>query len=782
MREVPNVMTARWYSGLYVGDAKPMARVTVHKPNIELFNTQENLFASLMFGGGGTPKELPNVKSVSWERGIDQDVASCTIEFYNVAPLPIGQTPRPDELDQPGYYTYNRGATPYSSRWGHTENEWAKLLMPDNILRTFEGYGFDADVVPEYDPNLVQTGVWMIDEVDITAAGTITVTCRDTGRMLLDHISFPPVTPFESGFKTKDLPLGAYAYPVLFRGENTEPYSFTEEVPQGPQRLGMSYRTSSNFPYSGHGAQRGHFPRQAFDESDKSYFLSVGNARPDQGYSYEWVEGSIKKQRVRRVRFKSLYAPHTAYLSLYADGRYVGGSRISYDPNHPVSAPNGADINYVQARQVSGTGWTEFDLGDGYENVTRVRVTLGALFNSRIGPFPYRAGVRRFEAYGGATSRMETTTVTFEDKNYDDYTDIVKLFCAWGGFYWPRRVVHMVGEVPGDAFYMTSEALVRERIQDIRANRGLPPDPESDEIWVQRIWFNGSHTIGQARTDIDAKANKEGAEELLTDGGKRWWPFARDDRAMTIKFGRVWGDFQLSGTYGPAPLTEDIFDKKPLMDGIAYVRDILGYIFHIDELGGAVFRPPNIYNIGNLFRSGGPSSGTRTKQMVTIDETQILMDVGTKLTSANIRERTFVSNADGTVGGMAKGWNPNPIGMRRMGGWSDQGFETNAEALTMAETIALAQLFTYRTDQITIPGYPGIQIDDQVRIFERVTSEGYVHYIKGLSSSLDLESGQYTYSLDTHWLGESPFKKWAFDPKQLSKETQDYLANLYREG
>lgn len=1022
------MMTARWYSGQYVGDAKPMARVTVHKPNVRLHKTAENLFANLAFGGGGTPKELPNVKSVSWNRNVDQDVASCTIEFYNTAPLPLGETPSAD-LDQPGYYTYNRGNTPYSGRWGHQANEWANLLMPDNILRTFEGYGFDGNVTPENDPNLVQMGVWMIDEVDLSAGGIISVTCRDAGRMLLDHISFPPVTPFESGFRTKDMPLGAYAYPVMFRGENTEPYSFDTVVPMGPQRLGFTYRTSSNFPYFGHGTVHGHSPRDGFDSNDNTWWLSVGNARPDQGYSFEWLEGNIKKQRVRRVRFKSRYAGHTAYLSLHVEGKgYIGSRRVPYDPNHPVSAPNGADVQYVQARQVTGTGWTEFDLGDGYANVTRVRVAFGGLQNSGLGPFPFRAGIRRFEVYGGAVSRTETTTVTFEDKNYDDYCadeqteiltkrgwlrwDEVRVgdeslainpatgVAGWQAIesvyrkHWDERPmismesqVHsslttpdhrwLIADQAGRRHWRTTETLRTGHRIPVAAPVELPIAAKYEDDFVELVawfwtegWVSGEHgnaciaqsevanpvhtariraalmrlfgepgrmlrgrgamwnesrrkdgvvtfrlskpvkdallevapgkvvapsfltslTASQLELFIERSIDADGwrttkgrvglsqrderrarsfemalalagrpsrtrrsadgmwqvtllrhvvtmpqsaqveevsysghvwcptlkhsnwlarrngsvyftgntdivklfcawggfywprnAVEKLTDGSTRPWNFQRDDSAMTIKRGRVWGDFQLSGTYGPAPLTEDIFDKKPLMDGIAYVRDILGYIFHVDEHGGVVFRPPNIYNVGNTFRTLGPLSGERTKQMVAIDERQLLMDISTRLTSANIRERTFISNADGTVGGMAKGWNPNYIGMRRMGGWTDQGFESDAEARRMAETIALRQLFTYRTDTVTIPGYPGIQIDDQVRIFERVTSEGYIHYVKGIQSDLDLESGNYTYGLDTHWLGESPFRQWAFDPRQLSRETQEYLANLYRE-
>lgn len=95
----------------------------------------------------------------------------------------------------------------------------------------------------------------------------------------------------------------------------------------------------------------------------------------------------------------------------------------------------------------------------------------------------------------------------------------------------------------------------------------------------------------------------------------------------------------------------------------------------------------------------------------------------------------------------------------------------------MADMIALRQLFTYRTDSATIPGYPRIQIDDQILLTEEVTGEGYLHYVTGISSTNDLETGAWKYELDTHWLGSDPEGEWAFDPDlSFAPTTRTYLA------
>lgn len=67
--------------------------------------------------------------------------------------------------------------------------------------------------------------------------------------------------------------------------------------------------------------------------------------------------------------------------------------------------------------------------------------------------------------------------------------------------------VFQTGPAPDDPNY-TTESQIRGRIADIRANRGLPPDPASDNIWVERI-LSGRATIGDARTAISEKASQQ---------------------------------------------------------------------------------------------------------------------------------------------------------------------------------------------------------------------------------------------------------------------------------
>jgi hypothetical protein len=1009
VRIVPDAMTQRWYSGEYVGDAKPMVRVTVHRPHIELFRLPVNVFASMMFGAGSNPRELPNVKSVSWNRNVDQDIATCTIEFYNTEPLPLGQVPVNDDLDLPGHYTWSHGKTLFSSRWGHMPNEWANMLMPDNILRTFEGYGFNPDVIPEYDENLIQTGVWMIDDVDINAQGTIVCTCRDVGRLLLDHIAFPPVVPFEAGVYTSEHPEGLYGYPVDFVGTNPDwligsvdgdnidflrtkyPGVSDEEVYRqrvaqirenrnlpddpvsnqvwvdrimagthtlGDARTAITAKGNENANYADYCVdeeteiltRRGWLRWDEVREGDEALAMN-----PDTGIAdWQVIESVYRKYWDARPMIamesqlhSSLTTPDHRWLVTDQAGRRLWRTTETLKTGHriplaaPVTLPEQAKyeddfvelvawfwtegwvsgphgnacvaqsetVNPIHTARIRacltrlfgssgkmmrgrGAMWNETHRQDG---VVTFRLSkpvkdallevapnkvvspefLTALTASQLELFIERSidadGWRTTQGRIGISQRDEQMARSFEmalalsgrpfrtrlDYNgmwsinllrhavtlpqsatvenvtysghvwcptlkhsnwfarrkgttyFTGNTDIVKLFLAWGGFYWPREIAFQVGDAPGDVNWMGSAELVRTRVAQIRANRGLNPDPASDAIWVQRIFYAKTHSIGDARNAIDFKASNQGAEEILTDGFKRWWPMSQtysgsDDKAMTIEIGRVWGDFQQTGTSGVARLPADLFDKKPLMDCIAYVRDIVGFIFHIDELGGAVFKPPNIYSVGNMIRtigfdttlSGGvpssyedPAYGTRNhsgyfskNEMVVIDETQILMDVTSHMTSRNIRERTFVATPDGNIGHMTTGWNPNPIGFRRIGGWTDQHFKSNTEARVMADTIAMRQVFTFRTDNIVIPGYPRIQIDDQVRVFERVTSEGYIHYVKGIQSSIDLSSGEYTYNLETHWLGEVPFARWAIDPNQMAAETQEYLQKLFWPG
>ena len=609
--------------------------------------------------------------------------------LYNTEPLPLGSSPsKAGDFDRPGWYTYNRGATVIGrGRWGYGENGWKEVLIPNRVLRTYQGYGFDDSECPDSDPNLSLTGTWLIDEVDMTSPNnTITLTCRDFAKILLEEIVFPPVIPLAQ-------------YPLAW-----ESYHTTSGAPSSKwTELRLRWDDDSNTPWYGRGSVLyGHKGSHAFDERAASYWLSVGNADPVADYAFEWVQGRVPNTDIQGVRFTPWAGNYVVYVSVYANGAWQGSDYIPYNPFAAPAAPNHANIKYVKQTTCGWEAEQSIDLGRVYHHVTKLRLTFHRLAYNPHAPYHYRAGVRSFVALRHAKATPRKVG------NYGDYTDIVKYFCGVGGFYWPPQ-----------AFRRTCDG--------------------------------EGHTFSYTRSD------------------------------PVVGVGRIWGDFELTRTSGPIKIPHSQFDKQPLMSAIQYVRDIVGYTFFIDEAGGAVFRAPNIWSVGNYVR---PDSHTaaRTKYVPTLDEKVTIRELSAKLSDREFRRRTFVANLGGNKAALARLTselaNEMDIGIERVDIISDQHFETKAECQKMADLVQLRRLFTYRRDSITITGNPYLQPDDQVRIIERVTGETYVHRIVSISSAWDNDQGEYTMNLETHWLGEHPFNKWAFSWKQMAKETQQYFRYL----
>ena len=70
----------------------------------------------------------------------------------------------------------------------------------------------------------------------------------------------------------------------------------------------------------------------------------------------------------------------------------------------------------------------------------------------------------------------------------------------------------------------------------------------------------------------------------------------------------------------------------------------------------------------------------------------------------------------------------------------------------MAEMIALHIGFQERIGQVSCLAAPFLEVGDQVRIYERQTSEVNVHLVKSINFTHDLDSGAYNMSLTTNWL------------------------------
>lgn len=717
MRTVSTATTDAWKAAYKGGTTRPMIRATIEKLQVGLVNYDmtkvkqtssggvtrslprdtQGSFASAQFCWGNIPVELPNVAALKWSRGVDSDIASATLTLWNTEPLPLGTAPTDGyDFDMPGYFSPQRGATTASTtRWGQTTNGWQNLIAPDRVIRTFEGYGYDSSQPPSKDSHLYPSGVWLIDDVTFSATGMITVEMRDIGRMLMEHISFPPVVPQDE-------------YPLNFDWYHSvknplKPVTTTGWFRPTYETSDVVYYNKAGYAGTGGGGVNGHYGRYAFDGDRSTYWMSLNNGIT---HGHAYVQGKFSSRPVGAIKIKPWNGSYRAFISVMSNGKWMGGHNV---PTHDGDLDTNMDIPFVLHVQVRKNTETVVKLPRAFPNVTRIRVSL--CHDGTYGGDGQHDGIYDIQVSGGVTHYVDGGTHIEGDVG--DYTDVVKWFLAWGGFFWTKTV----------------------------------------------------------NTQLNRYTHSDGTQSVIT-------PLASDPM---FPQGAIWGDLERAGVAGKVTLTVDLFDKKPLMDCIAYIRDILGFNFWIDETGGAIWRSPNVWTVGNYLTpvSGGPNTG-RTSTIIDIIDNETITDMSVKMSSRNVRERVFVGSSTGQYGGVASGifnpiTGPYETGMRRISGWTDQNFSTAAECQIMADLIVVRQMFSYRTNTITIPGNPAIQIDDQVRVYERTTAETYLHYVKGITSENDLTTGKWTYSLDSHWLGEQPFQKWVFDPKKLAKETQVYL-------
>ena len=747
MRIVPNSMTRSWKDQGKTGDQRPTVRATIQKAQVHQFDYdtawatggtfdfdrhRKGTFTSILFGDASPVKEIRNIRSYTWTRSVDQDVATCQLTLLNTDLIPIGNSDEhqvdDDAFDMPGYFTYNRGQTSISAnKWGYDdETGWTDMYVPDRLVKTYEGYSFDDNYRPEDDPHLMQSGTWLIDKVTYNTEGDIVLQMRDIGRLLLDQIVFPPVIPneeyplswskvFEQRVDSRDAQGGHWSGQRL---KGTASSSNDKYIGRGLTNKPYKHYVGPDGSFQGHHAR--HVLENDPIDPDEDYqpnrWISTGQESKN---SMVWWQVDLDTPaNVAAVRVHQAGGPYRMFVSLKGPDGWYGRKEIPYEvTTEGVNIQ--ADIPFVASAIADRTFAFDIILKRKYPDVRAVRITLTHLWDGKVGEYPWRAGLKDVRLYTGDISSLEFTKGTKLKivGNYFDYTDIVKWIVAWGGWYWPPQ-----------------------------------------------------------GTDMDFMNTRGGADE----DNRVFYHYLHHDNVLPK--GRVWGDFMQSGTHGEADLTVDLFDKKPLSDVINYVRDILGFLFFVDETGGIIWRMPNIGladnpKLGNYVSPGrhGQYNRTRTSDIVTIDDEETLIGYSTDLSSENLRERIFVANSLGKVGTVIKGPVPYYTGIRRVAGWTDQHFETKRETRVMADMIAARQMFEFRRGHIRIPGYPAIQIDDQIRVFERVTNETFYHYVMGITCTLDMESGEYLYEMDTHWLGERPSDAWVVKVNELDNATQVYL-------
>lgn len=735
MKVITPETEARWKSAVHGGDARPTVRATIESGRVRStpYNTnaapggdydrvrnRKGRFRNINFGATQV-REVRNLRRIEWGRSVDQDITECTLTILNSDLTPIGDhtSTNGDDFELPGLFTYNRGEEAISSdRWGYTEETgWRGQMVPDRLVRTYEGYGCDPEVAPGNDPNLYQSGTWLIDTAKYDSNGDIVLQMRDLARLFVDHIAFKPIVPHD------DYPLHWSKIQSVMLPRR--------DVNGGEWKQPGGACTSSNMKYVGHdvdpdggipyvsptGRVLGHAARHGYSNNDDNYWMSTGQTSYDDKVYWEIRFNKVQRE-VGAVRMRTMLGPYRVYISVQnSSGKWLGRQEIPYDVTTGDIDLN-ADIPYVKAVTAERTAAFDVVFPKVYRDVRRIRLTFTRLRRplglGLVTKYNWRASLRNFVVYR-ATRRgnigFGQGEVLTPVGNYADYSDIIKWVGAWAGFWWPDR---------------NENFLVRE-----------------------------------------------------TGGEKVYYPYPSPDHV--IPRGRIWGSFQKTGTSGLADLTPDLFDKQPLLDVINYVREVTGFSFWIDESGGIVWRMPNLFYAGNYLsphHNADHRKPMRTDEYITVDENETLLSYSTTLSSRNLRERVFVANSTGKFGIAVKGFNPYPTGLMRVAGWTDQHWASQRECRVAADMIVARQMFDYRRSQMTIPGNPAIQIDDQIRIFERVTNETYYHYVLGISNTLDMDEGTWNYTLETHWLGPDLDEAFVVDVDKLDDVTKSYLNTI----
>lgn len=760
-----------WTAGNFAEPNKPVTRAVITKSVLRKYGP----WRSLVFGQSQPLYEIPNIKTVTLDSRHQSDAATMTMTILNqveadpllnldephagdiIPPGGPGTVPTRRELKDlahPGFYSFRRGITPSSmEKWGHgVDPIWVDMFIPNRVIRTFQGYGSDGAIDAWNDTKLTLTGTWLIDSVNYDTKGIITITCRDAAKLLIEQRLYPPIVPvaqYPIDFCATEVVTTSETYEVIEEegqeaivGTDVAHHMSTTAQPGSTPR-GVRAWDSSSAPWYGYNVGvYGHKASHAFDGDGSTYWLSVGNSGPNKVWSFEWIGAETRGEPIRQVRFRPKIGGYVCYVAVKEDGKWQGSNRVPYGKNSEPAFPNGSDKLYVKKVNIPrNENWVNIDLGRTY-NADQVWLIFTNLANFNIGTYPYRAGVIEMEVMGFTPGKEEVVKEEERDVetiipgNITDYTDMVKVLAAWAGFYWP---------------YGTSDPILR--------------------FWEEDL--------------IDS------SQDPILDG-------------IEGDGGRVWGDFFYSGAFPvePACIPSSFFDNKSVMDAINAIKEILGFIVYVDAGGALVWRMPNIWRTGNFITGKGYIGVDSVRD---VSETQVILDYGVTIDDANLRSEIIVVAKDpafhtaiqpGYVVGETTEGNADPSGaipnavepegdLALLGGQDrillvpDYPFISQEEVEKFAYLISLWIHWSYRKGKFRIPGNAAFEPDDQVRIFERITSESYIHYIQGVRSAMDLDAGTWFLDIDTHWLGNGPDATWVINTyRDMPPALYEYLVSV----
>ena len=788
-------------SGEMVGKDRPVGRVTWSKTHVSASHSDHPGVGQVRYlakGAHEVQDEIYNVRSISIDRSIGQDAATCTIVIWNNSTT-SSQPEGIDTAGQRGHLTPGRGVrshspqtsiyadengTRYPTSWQYPVNPlYHDAFIPNTVIRTFQGYGSDnfdlqgndiyvhdptssGYVMPKDDTQLYPTGVWLIDKVTFNATDdTMTLDCRDFAKLLIEQVVYPPMIPLPR-------------FPLVYQPAHAAT-GHREQIGANV----ATFASSSVDKKSGKNAAiLGHRGSHAFDARPDTFWLSNTNTSRN---NVEWLQAHTHG-KINEISLATWGGQYVVYVSVYENNRWQGSLHST--------VPTDNDIDQGGFFYVITSGDTLWDLAGRYYGDNFLWPVIAKANNNIIKDphwiypgqrikIPYVAGTSSSPPHGNGIGAsvpyVARATVPASGKV------TIRLPRTFNAKYVRVTFTHLVAPH------------FRAGVRTMHARNHI------------KSTYNPG-TVNKAGFIQDWS---EPIKELLAWGGFTW-PNATPNKAdpmlgrnsVTGEPLRVWGDFERLGAGPIVPTPADYFLAKSFMEAIRQIVDFIGGIFYVDEMAGAQFRLPNIWSGGNFIDdASAPSSlGARiASHPIEFHEDANLVTYQMVLSDESVRSEILVVGGYPTTaskpaaGGYTLGFNKTTgtysaidftdvlAGQYRLmavPGESTKLFFTERECQRMAELTALFILFSYRQGSLSAPCHPGLQLDDQVRIFERTTSESNVHYVTAIKTSQDLEAGSYTMDVTTHWLGNDPNTDWFVNKTVLTPAVKSLPAILKRLG
>lgn len=555
MRFVPSIFER--ISGQFVGDDnKSNGRVTV-EPLWNL-NMTPPIYGGSVRGpfrwwqdkaDSGVEWEVPNIKSITWDRSEDHDIASCTITLFNMWHEPNEEVQElAGQLGKPGYFWPKRGLE--LNRWNQIGGKgafrkdgfwdpnfsWQDILVPFALIRTYEGYGGNPtsdNYISIQDnlnnENVLITGTWLIESISAGSSGEMVLNCKDIGILLLKELCFPPVVP-------------AAAYPIDYYPAGKSPFdSFFGSKPStgvSPASMGEVFKTyawSSLDDTTGiHNTNVGavHFGSHSCDGNWSTYSLSEGYQNPTDGSVY-W-EYNVNHEGISKVAIKPWAGGYECYLSIYRGGVWLGSATI---PGESMTYVSKVDLGLALPDGMEPETYIEipsvyFDPGQKYVTVDKVRITLrNVLYYSPYSDYGknYRGGIREL------TFLREGAKVSPYSPDFASLPWTYSMTSHPTRGYWvldSNGTVHGFGDAAdydSSAFGTVPLAAVNPKNMAI----AIESHPDGKGYWVLDITgrvyaygsaaYHGQHTVPWPGTDKWGEDGLQAWDIACTHTGNGYW-------------------------------------------------------------------------------------------------------------------------------------------------------------------------------------------------------------------------------------------------------------------